>query len=236
MHVSQPSSRAVATLVLAAVASAACGGATTPSPSSSPATRATASPTATVASVAAAADTTWIIADTSQATARVREQLVGVNAPSDAVLTATGAAGSFQLKNDGTFAFDSKISFDLTTLTSDQRQRDGFVKMDTLRVSQFPKAQLVPTKATGLTLPLPTTGSFTFTLTGTLTIHGVDKVVTFDVTAKRDGASLTATATASPTLKFEDFGMTAPSIPFRVVSVVDEIRLVVEIAATGPKS
>ena len=36
------------------------------------------------------------------------------------------------------------------------------------------------------------------------------------------------------TVKFADFGMTAPSVPFRVVSVVDEIRLVVTLVATGP--
>jgi hypothetical protein len=51
------------------------------------------------------------------------------------------------------------------------------------------------------------------------------------VTAKRSGNDLTATATANPTWKFADFGMTAPSVPFRVVSVVDEIRVVVELVA-----
>ena len=232
MHVSQRLSRVFAVLALAALTSAGCGAPAALGPSPTPEPVATASPTAAVTATANA----WTVASTSKATARVREQLVGVSAPSDAVLVATGAVGSFQLKDDGTFTAESKITFDLTTLASDAPQRDGFVKMDTLRVSQFPKAQLVPTKATGLTLPLPATGTFTFTLTGTLTIHGVDKVVTFDVTAKRDGPSLTLTATAAPSLKFEDFGMTAPSVPFRVVSVVDEIRLVVDLAATGPKS
>ena len=50
----------------------------------------------------------------------------------------------------------------------------------------------------------------------------VTKEVTFDVTAKRDGSDLTATATANPSWKFGDFGMTAPSVPFRVLSVTDE--------------
>ena len=152
------------------------------------------------------------------------------------VHTASGAAGTFELNADGTFSSDSKITFDLTTLSSDQRDRDNFVKQDTLGVRQFPTATFVPTKVTGLTLPMPASGSFTFTLAGNLTLHGTTKDVTFDVTAKRDGSSLTATATNNPTWKFADFGMRAPSVPFRVVSVVDEIRLSVDLVATGPTS
>ena len=110
------------------------------------------------------------------------------------------------------------------------------MKQDTLRVSQFPTATFVPSKASGLTLPLPATGDFSFVLTGTLTIHGTDKVVTFDVKGTRTGSDLSATATADPTLKFEDFGMRAPAVAFRVVSVTDEIRLVVDLVATGPAS
>ena len=47
--------------------------------------------------------------------------------------------------------------------------------------------------------------------------------------AKRAGNELTATATAAPTWKFGDFGMTAPSVPFTVVSIVDELRVVVDL-------
>src|SRR5206468_395999 len=103
--------------LLAVLFVAACGGAATPS--TAPAPTATAPGTA-----GPVAQGTWSVGDTSKATVRVREQLVGVSAPSDAVLVATGATGSFTLNVDGTFTSDSKISFDLTTLTSDQRDRD----------------------------------------------------------------------------------------------------------------
>lgn len=216
---------------------AACGGAATP-PSATAATAAaiTASPTpassATTATTTTVTTGTWTVSETSKTTVRVREQLVGVNLPSDAVLVATGATGSFVLKDDGTFSSDSKITFDVTTLASDQRDRDNFVKMDTLQTRQFPKADFVPTKTSGLVLPMPSSGEFTFKLTGQITIHGKTKEVTFDVSATRNGNELKATATAAPSWKFGDFGMTAPSVPFRVVSVVDEIRVVVDLVAT----
>jgi polyisoprenoid-binding protein YceI len=227
-------------IVLAAVLIGACGGSASlasasPTATASP-TQPAASPTATAAATTATssvAGATWTVAATSKAVVSVREQLVGVSLPSDAVLIATGGAGTFTVRSDGTFSSDSKITFDLTTLSSDSRDRDNFVKQDTLNTRQFPKAEFVPTKTSGLTLPLAPSGTFTFKLSGNLTIHGTTKEVTFDVVAKRNGADLTATATLAPTVKFEDFGMKPPSVPFRVVSVVDEIRLVVEIAATG---
>jgi polyisoprenoid-binding protein YceI len=226
MHIG---ARSIAPVVFALLVGMACGG---------PASVATPTPTQTAkatATATAASATAWTVTDKSKATVRVREQLVGVNLPSDAVLTATGAKGSFELNADGTFASGSKITLDLNTLTSDERNRDNFIKNDTIEVRQFPTADFVPTKTTGLTLPLATSGTFTFRLTGNMTIHGTTKEVTFDVEAKRDGSDLTATATASPSWKFGDFGMTAPSVPFRVVSVTDEIRVVIDLVATGPR-
>ena len=227
----QVHARSIRTVICAAFLVAACGPSAalaTPSPSATATIAAT--PSATTASTA-----TWAVSDRSKATIRVREQLVGVSLPSDAVLTASGAQGSFALNADGTFASGSKITFQLSTLSSDESNRDNFIKQDTLQVRQFPTAEFVPTKITGLTLPLATSGTFTFTLAGDMTIKGRTKEVTFDVTAKRDGGDLTATATANPTWKFGDFGMTAPSVPFRVLSVTDEIRATIDLVATGPR-
>ena len=225
--------RSTAAAIVSAMIVAACGGA--PAASTSTATPTpTATPTATATTTTTSAGA-WTVTDKSKATIRVREQLVGVSLPSDAVLTASGANGSFELNSDGTFTSGSKITFALTTLSSDERDRDNFIKNDTLGVRQFPTAEFVPTKTSGLSLPLATSGTFTFTLTGNVTIKGKTKEVSFDVTAKRDGGDLTATATANPSWKFGDFGMTAPSVPFRVLSVTDEIRAAIDIVATGPK-
>lgn len=232
--------RQVATFIggaVLALTAAACGGAASvaaPSPSATPAP--TAISTASASGTVTASALEWTVSDRSKATVRVREQLASLNFPSDAVLVATGATGAFQLNSDGTFASGSKISFRVDTLTSDSSQRDGFVKNSVLNTRQFPTATFVPAKATGLALPLPPSGSFTFTLGGKLTIHGVEKDVTFAVRAIRAGSDLTATATLDPTINFGDFGMPLPASPGRVLSVVDEIKLVIDLVATGPKT
>ena len=224
---------------LFALVMAACGGAASvavaPTATAAPTTTAaaTAAPTATAAPAAALA---WTISDASKTTVRVREQLAALSFPSDAVLVATGAKGGFQLNDDGTFATGSKITFNVDSLTSDSSLRDNFVKMTVLGARQFPTASFVPTKVTGLTLPLPANGTFTFTIAGRLTIHGVDKGVSFAVKATRTGGDLVATATLDPSFKFGDFGMPTPAAPGRVLSVVDEIKLVIDLVATGPKS
>ena len=217
---------------LLGLGSAACGAAADVAVAPS----ATATPAAaqTAAAQTAAATGTWTVSDTSKATVSVREQLAAFSFPSDAVLVAKGAKGSFQLNDNGTFSTDSKITFDVASLTSDSPQRDGFVKQTVLATRQFPTATFVPTKVSGLALPLPASGTFTFTLAGKLTIHGVDKDATFDVTATRTGGDLRATATLAPTITFGDFGMPLPAAPGRVLSVVDEIKLVIEVVATGP--
>lgn len=225
--------RVLALAIVAMIAVACAGGAAsvTASPTAAPTTEspATAAPTA-------ATTLTWTVSDKSKVTIRVREQLASLNFPSDAVLVGTGAKGGFGVNADGTFATGSQISFDVTSLTSDASQRDNFVKQSVLATRQFPTATFVPTKATGLTLPLAANAHVTFKLTGKLTIHGTEKEVTFSVDATRNGGDLTASATLDPTVKFGDFGMPQPAAPGRVLSVVDEIKMTVDLVATGPAS
>ena len=248
--------RLLATALLLVTLVAACGGAATPaataSPSAPPTVAAsaarTAAPTAAASAVPSAAATvapsaapaapagaiTWSLgADKAKVTIRVREQLGNLPVPSDAVLT-TSMSGSFTLNPDGTFAPASKLTADVAALKSDQANRDRFVKNTTLQTDRFPTAVFMPTKTSGLGLPLAAAGEFSFKLTGRMTIHGVDKELTFDVKAKRTGAELVATAVLSPAAKFGDFGMTSPKAP-AVLSVVDEIRMEIELTGTEVK-
>jgi polyisoprenoid-binding protein YceI len=212
--------------ILALVLLCACGGAGSPAATSAP----SATPTATTAATTAPNAITWTIDAASKANVRVREQLVRLPAPNDAIISITGAQGSFTLNPDGTFASGSKITVDMTTITTDDRQRTDSIKRDPLEVTRFPTSELVPTKTSGLTLPLARSGDFAFQLTGDLTLHGVTKSVTFDVKATRSDGKLAATATANPSWKFGDFGMRPPS-SFSVLSIVDEIRMEFELVA-----
>jgi polyisoprenoid-binding protein YceI len=181
--------------------------------------------------VSAGGPWTFSVDASSKTTVRVREVLAQIRAPGDAVLTATGMKGSFTLNADGSFAAASKLTADLTTLRSDQSRRDDFIKSDTLETRRFPAAEFVPTKATGLTLPLALSGEMKFTLAGKMTVHGVTKEVAFAVIANREGAKLTATATAEPAWKFADFGMSVPRVA-SVLSIDDDIRVEIALVAT----
>jgi polyisoprenoid-binding protein YceI len=165
----------------------------------------------------------------SKATFRVREQLAGVPAPSDAVGATNAVAGQLTLHPEsGVVGEASKVTVNLAQLRTDVPLRDSFIKQNTLQTTRFPNAEFVPAQAAGLPNPLPEAGEHRFTLTGPLTIRGVKKDVTWDVTARREGSTITGTATTS--FKFGDFGMTPPVVG-RVLSIQDEIRLEVNLVA-----
>jgi polyisoprenoid-binding protein YceI len=210
--------------VLALLIMSACGGAAAPSPTATVPVTSTPTATAAVTTTPQPSAITWTIDPASKATVRVREQLVRLPAPNDAIITITGAQGAFTLNPDGTFASGSKISVDMTTITTDDRQRTDSIRRDPLEVTRFRTSELVPTRTTGLALPLAASGDLSFQLIGDLTLHGVTRTVTFDVKATREGTRLTATATANPSWKFGDFGMRPPT-SFSVLSIVDEIRM-----------
>ncbi len=68
----------------------------------------------------------------------------------------------------------------------------------------------------------------TFKLVGDLTIHGVTKPATFDVTATLDGDTLSGMAT---TLVFaKDFGFDAPNVA-NILKVEDRFTIVIDFVA-----
>lgn len=153
----------------------------------------------------------------------VREQLAGVELPNDAIGKTSAITGGILL--DGTGKVDSsgsRISVDLATLKSDRDRRDGYIKRRTLVVDSFPTATLTVTELRGLPAVLPTSGTMTLMLVGNLTVHGVTKRTTWEVTAVANGDAFSGKA--STHIKFGDFNMTQPRVPI-VLSVVDDIRL-----------
>ncbi len=169
------------------------------------------------------------VAGKSTANYRVREQLAGVNFPTDAVGKTQAISGVIVGKPDGTIvSSDSKFTVDLSTLQSDQGMRDNFIKGSVLRTSQYPNAVFVPTKATGLPTTLPSTGQVSFKLTGNLTVKDVTKPVTWDVTCQPQSNS-EGTCHATTNFTFDYFNLTQPHVG-RVLSIDDNITLEVDVA------
>ncbi|HYK98740.1 MAG TPA: YceI family protein [Candidatus Acidoferrales bacterium] len=148
----------------------------------------------------------------------------------DAVLTTDGVTGALTLLPDGTFTSDSQITVDMTKLKSDQELRDTWIHLFGIETNRFRTSTFTPKRAVGLPTPLPSTGSWPFTIEGDLTIHGVTKPMTWDATAQRSGPDLTANAKL--TIQWADFGVGKPQAAVtQVVSVSDDIRLEIALVA-----
>ncbi|HEU5318852.1 MAG TPA: YceI family protein [Chloroflexota bacterium] len=185
---------------------------------------------AAASSAGAAAVTFRVRQDDSKATFRVREQLAGRQLPNDAIGTTTNVSGQLALSPEGALVPGaSKITVDVTSLATDNRMRDQFIKQNTLQTQRFPTAEFVPTRTEGLPNPLPASGEHTFKLIGLMTVKGVQKEVTWDVTARRAANELLGKATTAVT--FGDFGMQPPRVA-SVLSITDEIRLELDLAAS----
>ncbi len=159
----------------------------------------------------------------NEARFKVREQLASLSLPNDAIGVTRGIGGTLVLDAAGrVVSADSKFTVDLTSLQSDRERRDGYIKRRTLETDRYPTAVLVPTALRGLPAPLPDSGALTFELAGDLTIHGVTRPTTWQVTATASHGEFSGTA--STRVRFEDFGMTQPRVAI-VLSVQDDIGL-----------
>ncbi|HUQ83472.1 MAG TPA: YceI family protein [Gemmatimonadaceae bacterium] len=154
---------------------------------------------------------------------RVREQLVGVDLPNDAIGATKEVTGGISFDAKGNIVpASSKFRVNVGTLKSDKDRRDGYIRGRVLETTKFPTVELAPKAIKGLTQPLPTTGSKTFQVVGDLTVHGVTKPTTWQVEATFNGTRVSGTATTM--FPFSEFGLTQPRVPI-VLSVADTIKL-----------
>jgi polyisoprenoid-binding protein YceI len=159
----------------------------------------------------------------NEARYRVREQLAGFDLPKDAIGTTKNVTGQVVIGPDGKVVRESsKVTIQLSELKSDQSRRDNFLRRSTLETTKFPNAELVPVALEGLLLPIGAGSSQTFVVRGDLTVHGVTRPTTWQVTARGEGKDVVGTATTAFT--FKDFNLEQPRVPV-VLSVADTIRL-----------
>ena len=230
-------------LTILALIVAACSAEPTPAPkpTTAPVVAPTLAPTAapaatkpaptvapTTAPTAAASGDVRVVMKpgSSEARFRVREQLAGVNLPSDAIGATKNISGTIIGKSDGTIVkAQSKFRVDMRTLVSDQDRRDQFLRLNVIESDQYPFAEFVPTEAKGFPLPVKD-GDIAFQLIGDLTIRNVTKSVTWDVTGKVTGNK--GVGIAKTTFNFAYFNITQPRVPL-VLSIEDNIRLEVDV-------
>jgi polyisoprenoid-binding protein YceI len=167
-----------------------------------------------------AAQTRLTISPTgSEARYIVRELLAANTIENDVIGKTTAVSGTIALDAAGkVIPAESRITVDLTGLKTDRDRRDGYVQRNTLKTAEFPTTTLQVTELRGAPSPLPTSGTFTFTLVGDLTLRGVTKPTTWSVTAVASRTGFTGTAKTSFT--FAEFEMTKPRVP--VVARVDD--------------
>jgi polyisoprenoid-binding protein YceI len=164
-----------------------------------------------------------VVADASEVRYRVREQLVGLSFPNDAVGATRAIEGGIALDAQGRILpAESRVAVDLRTLRSDEPRRDNYLRRNTLETDRFPTVVFVPTEARNLAVPLPAAGTADFELAGNLTIRETTRPTTWQATATFDGPSVTVRAKTA--FRFGDYGLRVPRVSV-VLSVEDDIRL-----------
>jgi len=171
-----------------------------------------------------------ILADRSEAAYFADEKLASLPLPSTAKGATNDIEGAFHLTADG-WALDtsqqSVIRVGLANLVSGEDRRDNRVR-EALEVSTYPTATFTITSVTGVDPSLPADQEQEFQMTGVLDLHGVQKEVTWDVQARREGNVLTALATTN--FRYEDFNIPVLNIA-GFVTVEEDVTLQMQIVA-----
>jgi polyisoprenoid-binding protein YceI len=165
----------------------------------------------------------FVVAATgNEARYRVREQLVNLDLPNDAVGITHDISGMLMVHPNGSIIADSsKITVNVAALKSDKDRRDNYIKTRTMETAKYPTVTIVPKSFAGLTAK-PGAAPVDFDMVGDLTVHGVTRPTTWKVKAHSEGDDIVGTATTSFT--FKDFSLEQPKVSV-LLSVEDTIKL-----------
>jgi len=168
----------------------------------------TATTAAASASGAATTDGTWNVASDSVVGYRVKETLAGLD--TEGAGRTSSITGTMTIAGTTVSAVD--LTVDMATFKSDDTRRDGQFSGRIMEVSTFPTATFELTAPVDLG-SIPADGSsVTVKATGDLTLHGVTKPVTFDLTAKETSGRIGVVG--STEITFADYSIANPSNGF----------------------
>jgi polyisoprenoid-binding protein YceI len=152
-------------------------------------------------------DGTWNVGAGSVAGYRVQEVLIGQNS------TAVGRTGEIwgSVTLAGTSVSKATFTVNMASVVSDQSERNAQFDGRIMDVSDYPTAKFVLSGPVSLASGLVTGSSKRYTATGSLTMHGVTKSVTFPVSV--EVASGTAVyVLADVPVVFANWDISNPSI------------------------
>ena len=169
-----------------------------------------ASVTAATGAATSGLDGAWNVETTTDVKAlyvgyRVDEVLAGQN------VTATGRTPSVtgSLTISGTKVSTAEFTAQMATVKSDKDQRDGQFSGRIMEAAKFPTATFKLTSPIDFkTVPVGT-AKITASTTGDLTLHGVTKSVTFDISGFASGNKMTIAGEIP--VKFADYSIANPS-------------------------
>jgi hypothetical protein len=140
-----------------------------------------------------------VIPERSEAAYFAGETLASIGLPSTAKGSTNEIEGEFHLTPDGLAlapGTTSTFTVQLANLKSDQDRRDNRVR-EALAVRTYPSATFIASSVTGYDASIPAGEEQSLQLTGILDLHGVQREVTWDAKARREGDVFTALATVS---------------------------------------
>ncbi len=126
-----------------------------------------------------------------------------------------------------------KLRIDARTFATDSAMRDRMIRGPILASgqNQYEYIDFVPGPLTGLPAKIEVGQSYTFQVTGNMTVRDITKPVTFDVTAKLvAGSPDQLEGTATTTVKRADFNLQIPNVA-TVANVSDAVKLEIDFVA-----
>ena len=122
----------------------------------------------------------------------------------------------------------SPFTVDISQFKSDSERRDQTIRERFLESATYPTVTFVPKTIEGLPDTIQDGTDYPLKISGDLTIHQAAKPVTFDVTARLQGDTLSGQATTQ--ILMSDFGF-GPINLFGILKTNDEVKVTFEFVA-----
>lgn len=123
---------------------------------------------------------------------------------------------------------DNSFTVDLSTLESDKRLRDQWLRENGPEFNTYPDATFVADELRGGPDTYTMGETVEIELVGQLTVHETTQPATFQVSAALNGYTVTGTAVATAIMS--EFGITPPDFA-RTLTVADEFQIKIDFAA-----